>query len=110
MSLDEIERHAHTTGDAATLALLDLCMDAAGTRRSEAIERAVAMRSRVREAEALRAELAETQAEMHRMSDEYRSLRRLRDAVEHTLSPYLGRNPKPAPKWAQFLIERTKGL
>lgn len=108
MSLDEIERHAHTCGDTATLALIDLISDACGTRRSEAIERAVAMRQSVQEATATRTELTETQAEMRRMSDDGYRLRQLRYAVEGLLTPYTRRNPKPAPKWAQYLIDTLK--
>jgi hypothetical protein len=107
MSLDEIERHAHTCGDTATLALIDLIMDAAGTRRSEAIERAVAMRQSVREAADAEARIAELH-ERIRVQDHYLAQSRdLADAVRYVLPPFAG---KPGPKWAQHLSQTLARL
>lgn len=104
LSLDEIERRAHTSGDVATLAIIDLCMDACGTRRSEAIERAVAMRASVQEASTAAARIAE----LHSIIEVLRHKQRLADemlrAVQYSVRTYR-HTKKPAPKWAAYLID-----
>ena len=116
LTFDEQERLAWITGDTATVALLAHAEESSGLAREESRERQREQLDVLRQARAMRDRIADLEAEAVRLRQRIAELRHVSTIAELITEPYTGirhgratgNATKPAPKWAQTLIDALR--